>query len=86
MCGAYLRSDIFYLFWFWPSSRQHLAFEMYIRGVLFIYLFIDSFCFVLFVCLFIHFACELVWNVLANQKGISVYNPHKLLTNKTLNT
>ena len=23
----------------------------------------------LFVCLFIHFACELVWNVLVNQKG-----------------
>ena len=37
-------------------SRQHPAFEMYICGVLFI-------------CLFIVFACELVWNVLINQKG-----------------
>ena len=36
--------------------RQHPAFEMYVRGVL-------------FVCLFIVFASELVWNVLVNQKG-----------------
>ena len=56
MRGAYLRSDVFYSFWFQQSSRQHLAFEMYVRGVL-------------FVCLFIIFASELVWNVLVNQKG-----------------
>ena len=56
MCRAYLRSSVFYLFWFRPTSRQHPAFEMYI-------------CSVLLVCLFIVFVCELVWNVLVNQKG-----------------
>ena len=56
MCRAYLRSDEFYSFWFQPLSRQHPAFEMYVCGIL-------------FVCLFIVFACESVWNVLVNQKG-----------------
>ena len=56
MRGAYLRSDVYYLFWSRPSSRQNSAFEMYICGVL-------------FVCLFIDFACKLIWNVLVNQKG-----------------
>ena len=56
MRGAYLCSNMFYSFWFRPSSRQHLAFEMYL-------------CSVLLVCLFIVFACELVWNVKVNQKG-----------------
>ena len=40
MRGAYLRSDVFYSFWFRPLSRQHPAFAMYIRGVLFVCLFI----------------------------------------------
>ena len=56
MHRAYLGSNMLYSFWFQPSSRQYPAFEMYICGVL-------------FVCLFIVFACELVWNVLVNQKG-----------------
>ena len=56
MCRAYLRSDVFYSFWFRPSSKQHPAFEMYVCGVL-------------FVSLFIVFACVLVWNVLVNQNG-----------------
>ena len=55
MCGAYLRRDVFYSFWFRPSFRQHPAFEMYVFGVLFI-------------CLFIDFAGELIWSVLVNQK------------------
>ena len=37
-------------------SREHPAFEMYVCGVL-------------FVCLFIDFTCELIWNVLVNRKG-----------------
>ena len=56
MRRAYLHSDVFYSFWFRLSSRQHPAFEMYVCGVL-------------FVCLFIVFDGELVWNVLVNQKG-----------------
>ena len=56
MHGVYLRSDVFVSFWFLSSSRQHLAFEMYVCGVL-------------FVCLVIVFAFELVWNVSVNQKG-----------------
>ena len=42
-------------FGFPSSSRQHPTFEMYVCGVL-------------FVCLFIGFACKLIWNVLVNQK------------------
>ena len=61
MCGDYLRSDGFYLFWYWPSSRQHPVnvnfFQLKCTLVVF-----------LFVCLFIHFASELVGNVLVNQK------------------
>ena len=56
MRGTYLRSDVFYSFWSWSSSRQHPAFEMHICGVLFVYLFIVL-------------ACELVWKLLVNQKG-----------------
>ena len=56
MRGAYLRSDVFYSFWFQLSSRQHPAFEMYVCGVL-------------FVSLIIVFASGLVWNVFVNQKG-----------------
>ena len=51
MRRAYLHSDVFYSFWSQSSSRQHPAFEMYVRGVL-------------FVCLFIDFASELC-NIIA---------------------
>ena len=47
---AYLHSGVFYPFWFRLSSRHHPAFEMYV-------------CVFLFVCLFIDFAYELIWNV-----------------------
>ena len=51
----------FYSFWFQPFWFQPPAFEMYVCGVL-------------FVCLFIDFACELILNVLIKSEGISVYN------------
>ena len=59
--GAHLRSDVFYSFRFWPSSRQHSAFEMYVYGDL-------------FACLFIDFARKLIWNVLVNQKWFLYIN------------
>ena len=58
---AYLRSDVFYSFLSWLSSRQHLAFEMYVRSVLFVFLFID-------------FDCELILECISKSEGISVYN------------
>ena len=55
MRGAYLGSDAFYSFWSRPSSRQHpgnyILFQLKCTLVVF-----------LFVCLFSHFAWELVWN------------------------
>ena len=56
MHGAYLFNDVSSSFWCRPSFRQHPAFEIYVCGVL-------------FVCLFIDFACELIWDVFVNQKG-----------------
>ena len=62
MREAYQCRDMFNSFWSWPSIWQHQAFEMYIHGVL-------------FVCLFICFACELVYNT-APPDLFLIYNVH----------
>ena len=53
----------FYSFWFRPLSRQHPAFEMYVRGVLFV-LCVYSF------CLWVSLEC------IRRSEGISAKNYH----------
>ena len=71
MHGAYLCSNMFYSFWSKPSSKQHLV------NVTFFQLKHKLIAFLL-ICSFIHFAGDLVWNALVNQKRFLYIKDFKL--------